>query len=48
MRAYDIEEKMRQVFQPRSVRDVISGEQHSVRMVREVQNNDSLIVRCTK
>jgi hypothetical protein len=28
--------------------DVISGEQHSVRIVREVQNDDSLIVRCTK
>jgi hypothetical protein len=27
---------------------IISGEQHSVRMVREIQNNDSLIVRCTK
>jgi len=31
-------------------RDVTSGEQHSVKILilREVQNNDPLIVRCTK
>jgi len=28
-------------------KDVISGEQHSVKTLREVQNNDFLIVRCT-
>lgn len=35
--------KMRQGPQRR---DVTSGEQHSVKILREVQNDDSLIVRC--
>ena len=38
--------KMRQGS--RGTRDVISGEQHSVETLREVQNNDFLIVRCAK